>query len=397
VTTGSDDEPLPFGEDLGELERLAEEHGLHALDVPEKLVHDELQRKSRLRRSLEIGGSIVIILVMFGFIIPRLTKADYRISWRLIRRLDPIEVIALFGMWFVNLFTVFAFITNALPGLSKTQAGVVNLSGSALANVVPFGGAVGVGATYAECLSWGFDAPAVTLGILVSGVWNIFAKLVPPILALLLLASVGRTVPVLDAAAFFGFGVAILGVLLFALLVRSERMAAAMGLRGETMVNWLRGVFRKPPTHEVVAKVLAFRHHSSVLVRERWPYLTGWMIAYKCSSFVLELLCIRAVGIGSETIGPIEILAAYTLGELLSANPVTPSGVGFVEAGNAGVLIFFGAPHDAAVAAVLLFRVFDYLLEIPAGAIAWLVWATRQSWRKPPGSMPSISSVAEAR
>jgi uncharacterized membrane protein YbhN (UPF0104 family) len=397
MTSPPDDEPLPFGEDLEELEHLSEERGLHALDVPEKLVHDELQRKSALRRVLEIGGSVLIVVAMFGFVIPRLTKADYRVSWHLITQLDVQMLLALFGMWFINLFTVFEFLTNALPGLSRTKAGVLNLAGSAVADVVPFGGAVGVGASYAMCLSWGFDAPAVTLGVLVSGMWNVFAKLVPPIIALALLALIGRTVPVLNLAAFVGVGAAIGAVILLILIFRSERMAVRIGHRAEAVVNRLRRLVRKAPTHNVEHHVIDFRHRTTVLVRERWAGLTWWIVAYKFSSFILELLCVRAVGIGSDVVGPIEVLAAYTLGELFSASPVTPAGVGFVEAGNASVLIFFGAPKDAAVASVILFRVFDYLLEVPAGALAWLVWATRRKWRQPPGTVPSISSRVGVR
>ena len=83
-------------------------------------------------------------------------------------------------------------LTNTLPGLTHLQALTVNFAGSAVSNVVPFGGAVGVGATYAICLSWGFDMPAVTLSILVSGVWNVFAKLGMPVLAVGLLVVTGR-------------------------------------------------------------------------------------------------------------------------------------------------------------------------------------------------------------
>jgi len=35
---------------------------------------------------------------------------------------------------------------------------------------------------------------------------------------------------------------------------------------------------------------------------------------------------------------------------------------------------------------VFLFRGFTYLLEIPTGAVAWGVWASRRGWRRPIGS-----------
>ena len=78
----------------------------------------------------------------------------------------------------------------------------------------------------------------------------------------------------------------------------------------------------------------------------------------------------------------IELLAVYAFGELLTTIPLTPSGVGFVEVGAAGLLVSFGATNESALAAVLLYRAFTYLFEIPLGAIGWLTWAMKHSWRR---------------
>ena len=65
---------------------------------------------------------------------------------------------------------------------------MANLSSSAVSNVLPFGGAAGVGATYLMYGSWGFTASETTRSILVSGVWNVFAKLALPVVALVMLS-----------------------------------------------------------------------------------------------------------------------------------------------------------------------------------------------------------------
>jgi uncharacterized membrane protein YbhN (UPF0104 family) len=54
-----------------------------------------------------------------------------------------------------------------------------------------------------------------------------------------------------------------------------------------------------------------------------------------------------------------------------------------VETGAAAALISFGADDASATAAVFLFRGFTYLLEIPVGSLAWIVWASKRSWRRP--------------
>ncbi len=275
--------------------------------------------------------------------------------------------------------------THALPGLRAVQAGVLNLSGSAVSNVVPFGGAVGVGATYGQCMSWGFTPPQVTLSILVSGVWNVFSKLAFPIFALFFVSLRGKNIHQLDAAALVGLAILLAAILVFWLTMRSEAVAASVGAAGDRVRNGLRRTARRPPVHGLRAAVLELRSKIVGLVRRHWLGLTVWMLAYKVASCALQLLCVRALHI--DELGWVEVLAAYAFGELLTTIPFTPSGVGFVEAGSTGIMIAFGAPTEAALAAVFLFRGFTYLFEIPAGALAWLVWATRRSWRKPIGTV----------
>jgi uncharacterized protein (TIRG00374 family) len=54
--------------------------------------------------------------------------------------------------------------------------------------------------------------------------------------------------------------------------------------------------------------------------------------------------------------------------------PLTPGGVGFVEAGQASVLLLAGVDGDQAVIATLLYRLVSFWLPIPLGALAWAGW-----------------------
>jgi uncharacterized protein (TIRG00374 family) len=288
------------------------------------------------------------------------------------------------AFWMFTMWNYAGVLTASLPGLRRMQGMVMNFSGSALANIVPFGGAAGVGGTYAQGLSWGFDVPAITLSIIVTGVWNIFAKLGMPILVLALLVLTGRSSQGLAAAALIGFAILVASIVLFGLIFRSERLARRIGGAAQASLNALRRVTRKAPTDGLADKILGFRERTVGLIAQRWRSLTIWMVLYKSSQALLQLMCARAVGVD---VGWIEIFAVYTFGELLSTIPVTPSGVGFVEVGATGLLVSFGATHEAALAAVLLYRAFTYLFEIPLGAVGWLTWATKHSWRRPPGSM----------
>jgi uncharacterized protein (TIRG00374 family) len=57
--------------------------------------------------------------------------------------------------------------------------------------------------------------------------------------------------------------------------------------------------------------------------------------------------------------------------------PITPGGLGFVEAGLTGVLTLAGVTPDHAVLAVLLYRLFSYWLPLPAGLVASILFRRR--------------------
>ena len=91
---------------------------------------------------------------------------------------------------------------------------------------MPGGSAIGVGVNWAMFDSWGFTPPEYTLATLVSGVWNNFVKLGLPVIALVLLALTGDLRGSFVPAAIVGVAVMAVIVVGFALLLRSDRLAA---------------------------------------------------------------------------------------------------------------------------------------------------------------------------
>jgi uncharacterized protein (TIRG00374 family) len=372
--------------DLPDEHEIAAE-GFDALKVPVEIVEHELAHKSRRRRIIEIVGSLAVTVLIFVFAIPAITGSKYSDIFGELKLLSAGQFAALFLVWALVMLTYTGVLTTALPGLNHPQALVVNFAGSAVSNVVPFGGAVGVAATYAMTLSWGFDVPAVTLAILVTGIWNVFMKLGLPILALLIVILIGEATATLVAPALIALAVLIAGIVVLALILRSEQLADRIGALAERVGARLFRFVRKPAPTTWRQAVLDFRHQSIALLRHRWKRLTIWMIVYNAGQFLLLLLCVRVLGADTKELGWIEVLAAFAFANVLTTIAITPSGVGFVEAGAVAALIAFGGPEAASAAAVFLFRGFTYLMEIPLGAIGWAVWGTHGSWRKPVGSM----------
>ena len=369
-------------EDLPEvLQGLSAEESTDAFAV----VSHELHKKSNVRRFVEIGGSLSVVVIIFAFVIPKITGSDYAEIWDQMTKLSVWEMTALIALWFLGMLAYTGVLTNTLPGLKRTQALTVNFAGSAVSNVMPFGGAIGVGASYAIDMSWGFTAPSVTLSILVSGIWNIFVKLAMPVLALVLLMISGNATGKLFVPTLLGLLALVVAAVVLGLIMRSEGIAKKIGRLGQAIVSWVCRVTHRKTTPDVVKVVLDFRHQSIGLVRERWLLITLWIFLFNLIQFVLLFACVRAIGIESITLT--EAFAAFAFARLLETIPITPSGVGFVEVGAASALISFGGPENASTAAIFLFRGFVYLLEIPVGAMAWVVWASMTRWRRPIGSV----------
>ncbi|MEJ5255929.1 MAG: lysylphosphatidylglycerol synthase transmembrane domain-containing protein [Acidimicrobiales bacterium] len=356
--------------------------GLDALKVPAELVEQELGAKSPLRRFTELALSLAAVVGIFAFAIPAISQTDYAEIWGEFSQLRGGTLAALFALWWLVMWTYTGVLVAALPGLRRGQALVVNLGGSAVSNVVPFGGAAGVGATYAMEMSWGFTPAAITLSILVTGVWNVFTKLGLPVLALVLLVLEGETANQLVVPTVLGLAALVVGVGGFALVLRSDDLAERIGSLVDRLGGLAARVLRRPH-RDLRAVMVEFRHRSIGLLRTSWKRLTVWMLIYNLGQFLLLLACVRALGAGTEELGWIEVLAAFTFANLLTTIAITPSGVGFVEAGTVAALIAFGGPPAGSAAAVFLFRGFTYLLEIPIGALGWVLWAVMTAWRRP--------------
>ena len=171
----------------------ARTEGLAALRVPAHLVEHERAGKSRRRRILEISCPWPSVVVLFVFAIPSITGSGYAEIFDAMAQLTWVEVTELSAFWVLVMLAYSGVLTASLPGLTHPQALVLNFAGSAVSNVVPFGGAAGVAATYTITMSWGLPVQRVTLSILITGIWNVFTKMALPVIALCVLVVSGRS------------------------------------------------------------------------------------------------------------------------------------------------------------------------------------------------------------
>jgi uncharacterized protein (TIRG00374 family) len=92
----------------------------------------------------------------------------------------------------------------------------------------------------------------------------------------------------------------------------------------------------------------------------------AWAFANPLLDFMVLLTLTATIG-GDTTLLP--LLLVYVVGQLLAAVPITPGGVGVVEATMTGMLVASGAPAGEAIAAVLGYRLVSHWLPIVVGLL----------------------------
>jgi uncharacterized protein (TIRG00374 family) len=318
--------------------------------------------------------SVVLVVVIFWFVFKGI---DVSQVWNQIRAMTWLELTTLLAVAIWNLVTYLLVWVAVTPGLSYPQAMTLTQSGTAIANTVPGGAAIGIGLTYAMLGSWGFSKSRATLAILVSGVWNSFVKLGLPVLALALVALQGNASPARVTAALIGIGALAGAVAVFAAMLRSEQGARRVGeLAGRAASRCLR-LLGRPPVHGWELATVKFRVRTIGLLHDRWPWITAVSLLSHLSLYLVLLLTLRHVGVSNAAVSWAEVLAVFAFARLATALPFTPGGLGVVEGVLIGGLVAAGGDKVKVVAAVLVYRALTWLLPVPVGVGTYLWWRRR--------------------
>ena len=330
--------------------------------------------RHRGRRILRALVSVALVAAIFGFALPHF--ASYHSVWASLHAMTWSQVALVATTAFLSMATVWVMICSVLPSIRLREAVVVNLGSNAVANTLPAGGALAMGVSWAMLSSWGVDTAEYVLYTLVSGIWNVFARLGLPVLALLILLTAARPGAILIAAA--AVGLVLLGAVAaaFGLLLCSESFARRAGGILQRPAAACCRLARRTPPEEVTGSLLAFRGRASVLLAARSWRISAATAASNLALWLVLLTCLRGVGLSQTQVPWQTSLAAFAFVRLATALPLTPGGLGLTELGLVGTLAA-GAGHRASAqvaAAVLLYRAVTYLPPIPLGALACLTW-----------------------
>lgn len=335
-----------------------------------------LSRWGRYLLGLAVAAALVLLAV------PSISGIALGTAWSVVAGIPVLVLAALMLLWIGGLALHTITLTAALPSLSHRRALVLSLSGSAVANVLPLGGAAGTALNYRMIRGWGFGAQQFAAFAFISNVWDVLAKLTLPLIALPLVWFVGpgllpaglswlALLGIVVVAAVLAVGVAVVG---------SRRAARRVGHLADRVCLVAARLVGSDRTTAVEPFLVATQAECRGVLATHWGRLTVGMTLYTAAVYALLWACLTLTG---AAVTPAAVLVGFTAERLLTLLPFTPGGVGIVEAGLAGTLLLLGGDPQGVVAGVLLYRLLTFALEIPVGGatIAAWAWSARRSLR----------------
>jgi uncharacterized protein (TIRG00374 family) len=242
------------------------------------------------------------------------------------------------------------------------------LASNAFGRVVPGGVAAAGALQYAMLRNSGVPAGQAAAGMTASSVLVFGILLALPVLALPAVLFGAPVDPGLGKAALIGGALFALLFAVGAAALLWDRPLVLIGRAAQSVRNRIRR--KKPPLTGLPERLLRERNSVTMVLGQRWWQALllaagRWLLDY------LTLLAALTAVHGDPR--PSTVLLAFCAAQFLGTLPLTPGGLGFVEAGLTGTLALAGVPAGAALVATLAYRLVSFWLPIPAGGVAALL------------------------
>ena len=241
------------------------------------------------------------------------------------------------------------------------------LASNAFSLVVPGGAAAGAALQMRMLTDAGVDTARAASTLSVVGLVTTASLFASPIFALP--AIVGSTA--VRSELFYAVWLGAVGALLLcaAMVVVSvfDRPVIFIGALVERVHNRL--LTKRVAISDMGSRLLQERDEVKARIGSRkWTAIAA--TAGKVGFDYLSLLAaLAAVGAKPQ---PTVVLLAFALSQIVKMIPITPGGLGFVEAGLTGALALAGVGAAQALVATAAYRLASFFLPLVAGAVAYV-------------------------
>jgi uncharacterized protein (TIRG00374 family) len=337
---------------------------------------------SRRTQVISALVTIVVLAIVFFYLFPQF--GSYADAWQAVQAM-PTWSLALLGFAVVLNILVYVWpFQVAMPGLRFGPAFVVRQTSFMISNTIPAGGAFGLAVQYGMLGSYGFGAGATTSAIAINSVWNILITMALPFLGALVLLLTGDITTEAAVIGFVSLVVVAVAFWLLRVILGSESGARRVGGLGQRWAEWGLRVVRHPRDLDLVTPVMDLRANMKGTVDGRFVLLTVSNVAMQLTAWFVLFVALR--GIQSESGPPYvtaaESLAAFSMARLATFIPITPGGLGTVDAALVALLTRYGATNNEALAANLVWRAGTFIPQAVLGVVTLVWWRVTSGRRK---------------
>lgn len=252
-----------------------------------------------------------------------------------------------------------------LPAFLSRHAGFL------VSNAFPGGGAVAVGVQYSILARFGVDRARAAVSVTVDMIWTYLFTWGLPTIGMGILVLRGGRADGYVLLTLLGAAVTVVSFSVIYLAVSNPKKLLKLAPRVQRLVDKVTARIGKESPN-IAEKVEEFHEHSSDVLLKRWRSLSVTNLVAQLLPLLVLTAALYGLGQFELNLSAAEVLAAYSIAFLLTALPISPGGLGTVDAALVALLVAFGCDPGAAVAADLLWRLVWFLPQMIVGGLCVL-------------------------
>lgn len=285
-------------------------------------------------------------------------------SYDELTRIQPIWFVVMVVFELASFGCVWVLIGLSTSSRRWWLIAVAQLAGNAVSSIVPGGAAVGGPLQYSFMVKGGENPRHVASGLAASSLLSTTALFGLAALCVPLMLHFGGIDGRLERAAWIGGGVFFLMVVLGILAFTTDGLLRGVSRAAQWVMNHVRR--HRAPSNDLPEDVIEQRDRVRGALGAKWPWAVVAVVAKWAFDYFALLAAVAATGVRVQTV---PLLLAYVAASVLAMIPITPGGLGFVEAGLAVTLVWAGLPGGNATLATLAYRLVSYWLPLTVGIV----------------------------
>lgn len=318
-----------------------------------------------------LGRLLILALLIEYLVLPQL--AGPREVLKLLSRVSPLFLFVGVACE-AGALVAYAMLTRAvLPAGSQVRFFTlfrIQMTTLSVSHCAPGGSAAGTALGFRLLTQFGAEPSEAGFAIGAQGIGS--AVVLNVLLWLALVVSIpvwGFSPEYLLAALVGGVLLTAAGLLVYA-LTRGEERAGAILERAAAHVPFVDEAALRRSYGQLA-------EHLNALAQRREAMIQA--VVWATLNWILDAASLEVfVGAFGHWVNPDGLLVAYGLANVLAAIPLTPGGLGVVEATLTTLLVGFGTTKGVATLGVVVYRLFQFWAPIPLGGVTYLsLQATR--------------------